>query len=501
MYDPVPQLKLSCWAPDPRAQLECACAKPLATWLPGNRGLAAPGVGEYSFTMTKFVLAGRADCPFYAKAELLADYLQKNLPDFRVHKITQHPHVWEEWLEDLCKKNKWNHKNSPIIWRELLDRGGKGLLLGGYNEFLEHAQLYYGVTSSMTTEMMKVIAQENLMTHIEDEQEKEALKQLIEPLNVWITSASSRPCYNLIPILTSGEVFGMHTEISITLFDDEKTEENLQILVTEMWDLVSPLLQSVSICTRVEEAFLQAHVIIILDDHTDKEVYTLEDCIRSRVPLCRLYGYLIEKNAHDSVRVIVGGKTFVNLKTVLLMRYAPNITHNIIAVALGVEGEAKAALARKLKTTSSCQFGIPEGIVFSMPVKFENGTWVVLTDLKDIEISEQIMTRMTSDLIQEKLVALGDLIYFQPYQSETLSTKRNKKTTLSTTNDNQEVQSISDVLVSEHKDSIHSSVLQEEEKDLVMSDVDFADLISETNPEQLLSQEPINEPEGKTMEQ
>lgn len=147
----------------------------------------------------------------------------------------------------------------------------------------------------------------------------------------------------------------MHTEISITLFDDEKTEEYLQILVAEMRDLVSPLLQSVSICTRVEEAFRQAHVIIILDDHTDKEVHTLEDCIRSRVPLCRLYGYLIEKNAHDSVRVIVGGKTFVNLKTVLLMRYAPNITHNIVAVALGVEGEAKAALARKLKTTSSCE--------------------------------------------------------------------------------------------------------------------------------------------------
>lgn len=38
---------------------------------------------------------GRADCPYYAKAELLADYLQKNLPDFRIHKITQHPDVWE----------------------------------------------------------------------------------------------------------------------------------------------------------------------------------------------------------------------------------------------------------------------------------------------------------------------------------------------------------------------------------------------------------------------
>lgn len=41
----------------------------------------------------------------------------------------------------MCEENKWNHKNSPIIWRELLDRGEKGLLLGGYNEFLEHVQV------------------------------------------------------------------------------------------------------------------------------------------------------------------------------------------------------------------------------------------------------------------------------------------------------------------------------------------------------------------------
>uniref|UniRef100_A0A8C8Z5Z6 Malate dehydrogenase 1B n=1 Tax=Prolemur simus TaxID=1328070 RepID=A0A8C8Z5Z6_PROSS len=432
----------------------------------------------------------------------MADYLQKNLPDFRIHKITQRPEVWEEWLKDVCENNKWSHNNSPIIWRELLDRGGKGLLLGGYNEFLEHAQLYYGVTSSLTTELMMVIAQENLKAHIEKEKEKEALKDLINPLQVWIASASAPACYHLIPILTSGEVFGMHTEISITLFDNKRAEERLEALVTETRELASPVLRSVSICTKVEEAFRQAHVVIVLDDSTDQEVHSLEDCLRSRAPLCRLYGYLLENNAHDSVRVIVGGKTFVNLKTVLLMRYAPSIAHNIIAVALGVEGEAKALLARKLKTTpayikdviiwgnisgnnyvdlrktrvykyesaiwgppqyshpvlnlifdsewlkkesvailrnltatgkqfrgilaahsisttmkywyhgsppgeivslgvlSEGQFGIPEGIVFSMPVKFENGTWVVLTDLKDIEINEKIMTRMTSDLIQ-----------------------------------------------------------------------------------------------------
>uniref|UniRef100_A0AAA9SJI4 Putative malate dehydrogenase 1B n=1 Tax=Bos taurus TaxID=9913 RepID=A0AAA9SJI4_BOVIN len=522
--------------------------------------------------MAKFVLAGRADCPYYAKAELLADYLQKNLPDFRIHKITQHPDIWEEWLKDLCKKNRWSHNKSPIIWRELLDRGGKGLLLGGYNEFLEHAQLYYGVTSSMTTELMKRVAQENLGTHIEKELEKESLKGLVNPLQVWITSASSLACYHLIPILTSGEVFGPQMEISINLFDNKHTEEKLISHKQEAEDLASPCLQSVSICTQAEEAFHGAHVIIILDDHVDKEINSLEDCIRSRAPLCQLYGSLIEKNAHNFAKIIVGGKTFVNLKTALLMKYAPTFAHNIIAVALGVEGQAKAALARKLKITPSCikdviiwgnisgnnyvdlrkakvyryesaiwgpphysrpvlsllfdrewvnrefvvslktltatgrqfggmlaahsiattlkywchgsppgeivslgvlsegQFGIPKGIVFSMPVKFENGTWVVLTDLKNTEISQQVMTRMANDLIQEQLVALGELANFQPYQSD-------------------------------YKD-LFTHLMPDDEKDLILSDaLDFLDLVPQTGSEKPQSQECTNSSEGKATEQ
>ncbi|KAI4544375.1 hypothetical protein MG293_004641 [Ovis ammon polii] len=474
--------------------------------------------------MAKFVLAGRADCPYYAKAELLADYLQKNLPDFRIHKITQHPDVWE---------------------------------------------LYYGVTSSMTTELMKSIAQENLGTHIEKELEEESLKGLVNPLQVWITSASSLACYHLIPILTSGEVFGPQMEISINLFDSKHTEEKLISHKQEAEDLASPYLQSVSICTQAEEAFHGAHVIIILDDHMDKEIYSLEDCIRSRAPLCQLYGSLIEKNAHNFAKIIVGGKTFVNLKTALLMKYAPTFARNIIAVALGVEGQAKAALARKLKITPSCikdviiwgnisgnnyvdlrkakvyryesaiwgpphysrpvlsllfdrdwvnrefvaslktltatgrqfggmlaahsiattlkywchgsppgeivslgvlsegQFGIPKGIVFSMPVKFENGTWVVLTDLKNTEISQQVMTRMANDLIQEQLVALGELANFQPCQSET-DLNQDVETTLPTKNDHQGLRKVSD----DYKD-LFTHLMPDDEKDLILSDGDF----------------------------
>ncbi|XP_010614396.1 putative malate dehydrogenase 1B isoform X2 [Fukomys damarensis] len=510
--------------------------------------------------MAKFVIAGKADCPYYAKAELLADYLQKNLPDFQIFKIIHHPDLWEEWLKDVCEKNKWSHKNSPIIWRELLDRGGKGLLLGGYNEFLEHAQLYYGVTSSMTTEMMMIIAQENLEAHKEKALKKESTKDLVSPLQVWITSASTPAGCSLIPVLVSGEVFGRRTEMSLTLFDHPSTEGDLRSLAMEMEDLASPLLRSVAICTRAEEAFRQAQVVILLDDSIEQEVHSLEDCLRQRVPLCRLYGQLLEQNAQDTVRVIVWGKTFVNLRTELLKRFAPSVAHNIIAVALGIEGEAKAVLARKLKTAPSCiknviiwgnitgnhyvdlrkarvykqesaiwgppqysrpvlnlifdsewvkkefvttlktltatgkhfggilaahsigttlkywfhgsppgeivslgvlsegQFGIPEGIVFSMPVKFENGTWAVLTDLKDTEIGKDMMTRMTSDLIQEKLVALGELMIFQPYQSETEVAKGDEKN-LSVSEDHQEECRLSN----EHKDSVYSSITLDED--------------------------------------
>ncbi|KAK3530004.1 hypothetical protein QTP86_009394 [Hemibagrus guttatus] len=82
----------------------------------------------------------KADCPYYAKAELLADLLQSILPDFHIHKICMLPSGWESWLEDTCSSNGWKHKSSPMVWRELTGHGGKGMLLGGFSDFLEYVQ-------------------------------------------------------------------------------------------------------------------------------------------------------------------------------------------------------------------------------------------------------------------------------------------------------------------------------------------------------------------------
>ena len=50
--------------------------------------------------MAKFVIAGRADCPAFARAELLADTLAASLPDFRVHKVTVHTDISNIFEED-----------------------------------------------------------------------------------------------------------------------------------------------------------------------------------------------------------------------------------------------------------------------------------------------------------------------------------------------------------------------------------------------------------------
>ncbi|KAF3706311.1 putative malate dehydrogenase 1B [Channa argus] len=112
--------------------------------------------------MAKFVLAGKTDCPYYAKVELLADTLQQSLPNFKTRKISIAPDEWQEWLEATCKKNGWKHEKSPLVWRELVEDGGKGMLLGGFSDFLEHCQDYYNITSQMPTELMLSVSAENL---------------------------------------------------------------------------------------------------------------------------------------------------------------------------------------------------------------------------------------------------------------------------------------------------------------------------------------------------
>ncbi|KAF7243683.1 putative malate dehydrogenase 1B [Varanus komodoensis] len=209
---------------------------------------------------------------------------------------------------------------------------------------------YYNITSDMMTEEMFLIAKENLQTHIEIDREEKELKSLINPLHIWINRASAHICYHLIPLLTNGQIFGMGTEVSLHLLDRRSSKDELEGIVMETQDLASPTLRSVSFHTELDEVFLDADVIILLDDILQETIPTIEECIRQVTDQCEIYGPLIKKNAKSDVKIIVIGKTFVNLKALMLMRHAPSVNRrNIVTLAMLLESEAKAMLARKLQ--------------------------------------------------------------------------------------------------------------------------------------------------------
>ncbi|XP_074520857.1 putative malate dehydrogenase 1B [Halichoeres trimaculatus] len=294
--------------------------------------------------MAKFVLAGQSDCPHYAKAELLADKLQRCLPNFRVHKISILPDQWKDWLEDTCKRNSWKHNRSPLVWRELVHQGGKGILLGGFSDFLEHCQGYYNITSDMPTDMMLSVAAENhetKMSLIEEQHRASPSK----PLHIWITSALSPTCHFLIPNLLSAEVFPHVSAVSLHLLDLEGDEEELQGLRMETEDLALPLLHQVTIHTDLEEAFKEADVILLLGDAENEEETKLKE-VSDRYTQ---YGQLIDLRANKEVKVIVSGGSFTNLRCSLLLENARSIdSSSFISVAAQLQNEARAVVAKKL---------------------------------------------------------------------------------------------------------------------------------------------------------
>ncbi|XP_019897925.2 putative malate dehydrogenase 1B isoform X2 [Esox lucius] len=334
--------------------------------------------------MAQFVLAGKANCPYFAKAEFLADLLQRSLPKFNIHKICMHPNEWQvnylikcsnlskkllpmllcshliyllsysqQWLETTCKEHGWQHENSPMIWRELIHRGGKGMLLGGFNDFLEHVQAYYSISSDMTSELMMKIAAENLKTREICMEEEVYNQSLVKPKHIWISSALNPTCYSLIPQLFAPGVFQDTPTISLHLLDVGAVEEELQGIRMETQDLALPQLHEVTVHTELDQAFQQAHTIILLDDLWPEDGEAGEDegenKVRKVSERYRQFGRLIEERAHKDVMVVVAGNSLVNLKCSLLLENTSSVSSGrFVAMATQLEYEARAHISQKL---------------------------------------------------------------------------------------------------------------------------------------------------------
>ncbi|XP_074652629.1 putative malate dehydrogenase 1B isoform X2 [Tubulanus polymorphus] len=305
--------------------------------------------------MAKVVIAGCASCPYYARVELLADKLSKNLNDFKLHKIVKRKEEWQDWLNETCKERGWTHTKSPLIWRELVDRGGKAVIIGGANDFQEYAKGYYGDVSELTSDDMTKIADENLKTKIELDNEEKERRALSKPVHVCITNATSAVAYNLIPAFARGDILGPNVEVNLHLLDtEEENQECLRGVQMEAQDLANELLREVTVFTDPEEAFKGCWCIVMLDE------LEFEPETDQSAKLAKYYEYFtkysetINNVSSKDVRVLVASSGPINFIVDIISRTATNVKScDIVGLSRLFENRAKAVLAQRLNVNSA----------------------------------------------------------------------------------------------------------------------------------------------------
>ncbi|XP_072305076.1 putative malate dehydrogenase 1B [Eucyclogobius newberryi] len=321
--------------------------------------------------MAKFVLAGKADCPYYAKAEYLADKCQMCLPNFSVRKIPILPEQWQDWLDQKCESNSWTHAHSPLIWRDV-GLGCRGLLLGGLTDFMEHCQTYYNITVEIPSPLMEKISQENMAAFLDQHREEQEQLSSIKPLHVWICSALSPVAPFLISeLLLDPEVYPKSSVISLHLLhlhldlneenkqglNSDQILDQLTTLQMETQDLAAPRLHQVSIHTSLHEAFTDADQILLLDDdlpQTPEEQSSLED-----LEHYRQYGLRIQSSSRSEVRVVLFSLRSVNQKCAALLQHCPSVNRkNFVTVATHLENHIRVRIANKLQVRAQDVRGV-----------------------------------------------------------------------------------------------------------------------------------------------
>lgn len=261
---------------------------------------------------------------------------------------------FQKWLKNTCNERGWHHLKSPIVWRELVDRGGKGVLIGGANEFQEYACGYYGIQSEQVSNDMTLISKENKQYKIDVDKEEAEFRSRSKPLHVCITCATSPVCYSMINAIGKGDVFGNTTEVALHLVDTNDKLEELEGLKMESEDLAHGLLRDISITSDVKKAFRNCSAIVLLDDLIQKPDEDKASWIKRNTSHFVAYAKVINEVAQKNVKVLLTGNGPINMNTYMMIQNAPNIPRqNFVGLSRRVENNAKAVVAERLKVNTN----------------------------------------------------------------------------------------------------------------------------------------------------
>ncbi|XP_065838913.1 putative malate dehydrogenase 1B [Oscarella lobularis] len=290
--------------------------------------------------MAKFVIAGKADCPRYARAEQLADDLATNLPSFQVHKIIKSASEWPEWLKTQCDDKNWQHADSPLIWRELVNRGGKGLYMGGCDDFVVYARHNYGFEAKLLDDDYREIGSENLAQYEKDSESKALSEEKApKPFVIATNEGSSTVIYHALGKIGRGDVFGETCELEIRLLDEDNVDVATGVAM-EIRDCAFPLIQNIFVTSDPAKAFDDVDVLLM--SNIDIDAARIES-----------YARIVDEKSPNAKIVFFGGENCFDLAASFLEKTNAVSSKNVTALSRDIEMRAKGILARALRVNSS----------------------------------------------------------------------------------------------------------------------------------------------------
>ncbi|EUB64628.1 Putative malate dehydrogenase [Echinococcus granulosus] len=304
---------------------------------------------------------------------MLGDKMQRSLPDFFLTKVVIPPNEWDEYSERIARERGWSKMPSPIVWRELVDTGGRVTLIGDARDFQEYANTYYAMLSRLSSHKLLQISIDN-QRYTDEAIAARSIKQVM--LNTWrkiaIIGAESPTAVRLAMLLAMMQHSSKAQKVKLHLFPGSFVHSDAVVRLKEILDDSACIgLQAVETSVNLTEALENASLVVILDviprehpicvDGTLKHSEARSEWLDRRFHYFYRLGECIRQYADQNVRVLVVGseQTFEGAVTIssplnfdvqtLHMACKENIPlNNIVGLPRALEYSMKSALARRL---------------------------------------------------------------------------------------------------------------------------------------------------------
>lgn len=150
-------------------------------------------------------------------------------------------------------------------------------------------------------------------------------------------------------MISQGRMFGPYQKVILQLLELPMAEAPLQGLVMELKDCAFPLVAEIKPTTKLEEAFDQADVAILVGAKPRGPGMERKDLLNENAKIFKAQGEAIDKYAKKNIKVLVVGNP-ANTNALIASHYAPSVPKkNFTALTRLDQNRALSQLSDKLK--------------------------------------------------------------------------------------------------------------------------------------------------------